>query len=229
MGSVESGRDSFHKRVLADALSERFGIALLAGDSPAAEEVAREALELTLGEAVFYDLVVQPAMHRVGQLWAAGEIGVAHEHLATEIATQVMVLAHELAGLPARRAEHRAMLATVEGEHHVLGLEMAAKLLESAGYDVLMLGADVPTGALPAIVADHHPALFAFSATMPEAGAQVPAAVDAVTDADPDLGVVLGGVSVPPGVASSPQVVVEGSVAGIVAAADGVIRRARLN
>ena len=154
--------------MLAESLSDQFGLALLAGDLGAAEHVAREALELTLGEAMLYDLVVGPAMHRIGELWAVGEIGVGQEHLATQIATQVLALAHEVAGLAARRADHRAMLAAVEGEHHVVGLDMAAKLLESAGYEVLTLGADVPTHALPAIVADHDPALFVLSATMPE-------------------------------------------------------------
>ncbi len=229
MAGVDRGRDEFRKRLLAEALSDRFGVALLAGDTGAAEEVAQEALELTLGEAMLYHLVIGPAMHRIGQLWAAGEIGEAHEHLATQITTRVLVLAHELARLPARRAEHRAMLAAVEGEQHVLGLDMAAKLLESAGYEVLTLGADVPTSALGAIVSDHNPALFALSATMPEAGERVPAAVDAVTGAGVDIGLILGGASVPPNLGVHPRVVVERSVAGVVDAADGLVRRARLN
>ena len=214
---------------MAEALSDRFGLALLAGDAAAAEEVAQEAIELTVGEAMLYDLVVGPAMHRIGQLWAAGEIGVAHEHLATQITTRVLVLAHELAGLPAHRAEQRVMFAAVEGEQHVLGLEMAAKLLESAGYEVLSLGADVPTSALQAIVSEHHPALFALSATMPEAGDRVPAAVDAVTGAGEDVGLILGGASVPPSLGLGARVVVEPSVAGVVDAADGLVRRAGLN
>ena len=100
---------------------------------------------MSLGEAMLYDLVVGPAMHRIGRLWASGEIGVGHEHLATQIATRVLVLAHEAIGMAADRGEHRAMLAAVEGEQHVVALDMAAKLLESAGYEVLTLGADVPT------------------------------------------------------------------------------------
>jgi MerR family transcriptional regulator, light-induced transcriptional regulator len=222
---VERGRDEFRKRLLAESISDRFGVALLAGDSKAAEQVAQEALELTLSQAMLYDLVVGPAMHRIGQLWAAGEIGVAHEHLAT----QVLALAHDVAGLPAHRAEHRAMLAAVEGEQHVLALDMAAKLLESAGYEVLVLGADVPTNSLQPIVSDHHPGLFALSATMPEAGERVAAAVDAVIGARADIGLILGGASVPASLALSPRVVVERSVAGIVEAADGLVRRARLN
>ena len=226
---MDRSRDEFRKRLLAEALSDRYGLALLAGDSGAAEEVAQEAIELTLGESMLYDLVVGPAMQRIGRLWAAGEISVAHEHLATQITTRVLVLAHELAGLPAHRAEQRAMLAAVEGEQHVLGLDMAAKLLESAGYEVLTLGADVPTVALPGIVSDHEPALFALSATMPEAGDRVPEAIEAVTEAMPDIGLILGGASVPPTLGLGPRTVVERSVTGVIDAADGLVRRARLN
>lgn len=215
--------------MLAESLSDQFGLALLAGDVGASEQVAREALELTLGEAMLYDLVVGPAMHRIGELWAVGEIGVGQEHLATQIATQVLALAHDVAGLADRRADHRAMLAAVEGEYHVVALDMAAKLLESAGYEVLTLGADVPTHALPAIVADHDPALFVLSATMPDAGERVPAAVDAITGAGADIGLILGGVSIPRGLVLGPRMVVEASVAGVVEAADGLVRRARLN
>ncbi len=215
--------------MLAESLSDQFGLALLAGDSAGAEQVARDALEVTLGETMLYDLVVGPAMHRIGELWAAGEIGVGQEHLATQIATQVLALAHEVAELSARRAKHRVMLAAAEGEYHVIALDMAAKLLESAGYEVLTLGADVPTNALADIVADHDPALFVLSATMPEAGERVPAAIDAVTAAGGDIGLILGGVSIPRSLVVGPRVVVEPTVAGVVEAADALVRRAGLN
>jgi methanogenic corrinoid protein MtbC1 len=225
---VERGRDEFRKRLLAESLSDRFGVALLAGDARAAEHVAQEALELSLGETLFYDLVVAPAMHRIGSLWASGEIGVAHEHLATQITTQVLVLAHELAALTSDRAKQVAMFAAVEGERHVVALDMAAKLLDSAGYEVLPLGADVPTHTLPTIVEDFEPAIFALSATMPENGAQMRAAVELLTSAHAGLGLILGGASIPPDLELSGRVVIEPNVAGVVEAADGLVRRARL-
>jgi MerR family transcriptional regulator, light-induced transcriptional regulator len=227
--SLEHSRDEFHKRLMAESLSEQFGLALLAGDAGAAEEVALEALEMRLGEAMLYDLVVGPAMHRIGRLWASGEIGVGHEHLATQIATRVLVLAHEATGIAAERGEHRAMLAAVEGEQHVVALDMGAKLLESAGYEVLTLGADLPTGDLPTIISDYSPALFALSATMPAAGDRLPAAIDAIIEADADIGVIIGGASTPPRLLPDPRVVVERTVAGIVATADRLVRRAGLN
>ena len=201
----------------------------MTGDSRAAEQIARDALDLTLGEAMLYDLVVGPALHRIGELWATGEIGVGHEHLATQIATRVLALAHDAAMLTARRAEHRAILAAVEGEHHVVALDMAAKLLESAGYEVFTLGADVPTDALPAVVREFKPTLFALSATMPQTAEQVPGAVEAITVTDPGVGLILGGTSVPRSLVIGPRVILEPSVAGIVDAADGLIRGAALN
>ena len=125
---------------MAQFLSDQFGRALLAGDAAAAEEVARAALDMRFTEGMLYDLVVAPALHRVGRLWEVGKIGVGHEHLATQIATKVPVLAHEAVRGAARRPAYRAMLAAPEGEQHVVALDMAAKLLESAGYEVLTLG-----------------------------------------------------------------------------------------
>ena len=103
------------------------------------------------------------------------------------------------------------------------------KLLEAAGYEVVSLGADVPTNALAGIVADHDPTVVALTATMPEAGERVPAAVEAVSAVGEHIGLILGGASVPPRLMHSPQVVVERSIAGVVEAADGLVRRARLN
>ena len=42
------------------------------------------------------------------------------------------------------------MLATPAGELHVVALRMIGNLLRDAGYDVVMLGADVPAEALAA-------------------------------------------------------------------------------
>ena len=43
------------------------------------------------------------------------------------------------------------MLAAPEGEQHVVALRMTGSLLRDAGYDVVMLGADVPADALAAV------------------------------------------------------------------------------
>src|SRR3954447_2733430 len=122
----------FRKRLVAGALSERFGLALLEGDAVAAERVVRDAFDDELPYALIHDAVVAPALHRIGKLWERGEIGVAHEHLATQISLRVLALLRELFGVARRRSEKRVMLAAVEGEQHVVALQMVGDLLEDA-------------------------------------------------------------------------------------------------
>src|SRR3954469_21325522 len=79
----------FKKRLLAGALSDRFGLALLEGDAVSAERVVRDAFEDEMPYAMIHDAIVAPALQRIGKLWELGEIGVAHEHLATQISLRV--------------------------------------------------------------------------------------------------------------------------------------------
>ena len=49
------------------------------------------------------------------------------------------------------------MLATPAGELHVVALRMVDNLLGEAGYDVVMLGPDVPAADLAAAAGRHEP------------------------------------------------------------------------
>ena len=218
-----------HRRLLAESLSERYGLALLEADATAAERVVREAYDEELPIGVIHASVVTPAMHRIGVLWERGEIGVAHEHLATQISLRVLALLRELFRVTRQRGEHRAMLAAVEGEHHVVGLEMAGDLLEDAGYDVVMLGPDVPTSALEDIVIEHKPALVAISVTMSTAAANLSRAVDAARAADPAAAVIIGGRGRPPRLPPPAGLVFVDSVVDVVEVADSLVRRPELN
>lgn len=218
-----------HRRLLAEALSERFGLALLEGDAAAAERAVREAFDEELAYAVIHDRVVAPAMHRIGLLWERGEIGVGHEHIATQISLRTLALLRELFRVARGRGDHRVMLAAVEGEHHVMGLNMAADLLEDAGYDVVMLGPDVPTSALGDVVEEHRPEIVAFTVTMSAALAQLSSAVGVVSDASPATAVIVGGNRGRGRVADPHGVAFCRSVVDVVETADALVRRPGLN
>src|SRR5512145_2459849 len=110
---------------LVPLLVESFTAALVAGDPRTAERVAREAIDAGLDQGTIDEGIVAPAMRHVGDLWHRGEITVADEHLATDISFRVLALQREAFRVAARRAREPVMLAAVEGEQHVLGLEMA--------------------------------------------------------------------------------------------------------
>jgi methanogenic corrinoid protein MtbC1 len=102
---------------------------------------AVEQALLTLpAEAAFAD-VLRPALVEIGELWEAGDVSVAQEHLATSAVR---------AALLRLLADHRgsvrgiAVLACAPGERHEIGLLMLAVLLRADGWQVLYLGADCP-------------------------------------------------------------------------------------
>jgi diguanylate cyclase (GGDEF)-like protein len=150
-----------------------------------------------MGVAGLYQRVIAPAMWRIGELWEQGEISVADEHLATALTHQVM------AGVYGPSLGHkvkpgRILLAAVEGEHHALGLRMAADVLELAGYETIYLGADVPTDDLLQSVAARSPDLVGLSATMPSSIQPLDRSIAAIQRVNPDLIVLFGGQGVRP-------------------------------
>ncbi|MEO5634143.1 diguanylate cyclase [Gaiella sp.] len=152
---------------LERAFSDRFLEALTAGDPAEAEAVGQAALDAGMAVPAIHSCVIAPAMQRIGDLWQSDAMTVADEHLATAISASVLgqLFPHGLNAPP--RSRQRIMLAAAPGEHHVLGLRMAADALEGAGFDVLYLGADMPLDGLLNACRAHKPAVLGLSVTMP--------------------------------------------------------------
>ena len=125
-------------------LGRAFADALLAGDEATAQIAIREAMDAKLTTAEIDDEIITPALWLVGNRWERGEISVADEHLATEITIRVLALQREVQRVADARSGHRVLLAAPPQEQHVVALRMVDNLLRDAGYDVVMLGADVP-------------------------------------------------------------------------------------
>ena len=189
----EQGPEQHRRRARLELLQRTYADAVFAGDEGAAERTIREAIELGLQEAVIQEHVITPVMRLVGDLWAAGELTVADEHLATEISIRVLALQREAFRAAHRRATERVLLAAPQGERHVVGLNMTGSLLVHAGYDVRMLGADVPLEDLAGAVERHRPVVVGLTATLPATAALLPDAVAGVRSSDPHLSVLLGG------------------------------------
>ena len=220
----QSRRDS-----LLSSLREAFLLSLIDGDAARADVIIGEAVQARLEEAVIYDDVIAPAMRRIGDLWKGGEITVADEHLATHISLRVLALQREAFRVARQRATQRVMLAAVEGEHHVVGLEMVGNLLAHDGFDVRYLGADLPLESIPQIVKRHRPRVFGLSVTMPWRVEVVHLAVDEILRADPSVCVVLGGSGVPEHFRGSDRLAIVRHASQVVEEVDALLRRPSLN
>lgn len=114
--------------------------ALLSGNLPRAQAVAESGLKN--GYAYVYERVIQPALEEVGELWLAGRLSVADEHLATAQARTVV--ATLIPGIIWRDSGPLALLTCAEGELHELGAQLMADLLALQGWQVVNYGANTP-------------------------------------------------------------------------------------
>jgi methanogenic corrinoid protein MtbC1 len=205
-------------------LGRAYADALLSADEAAAEIAIREAMDAGLDTAQIDDEIIAPALWRIGELWERGEISVADEHIATEISIRVLALQREAQRVAQTRREHRVVLAAPAGEQHIVALRMVDNLLRNAGYDVAMLGSDVPGEALITLMHRHPPAVVCLTSTMADPAGEVLAMIDALQRRWPAMGFVIGGSGLASRVQSRPGIDVCRRVSDAVEAVDAMVR-----
>ena len=85
---------------------------------------------------------IVPCLDVLGSAWEAGEIDISHEHFASERISDVLRRAR--LRLEETASGPLVVLATLPGEGHGLGLQMAALVIAARGLRVLSLGTEVP-------------------------------------------------------------------------------------
>ena len=138
----------------AAAVAEGLGSEVLWGALARLEgERVRDLLEAKrteLGTLVFARQFALPFLQEVGRRWAAGELSVAAEHLAS---AQLMAMLGAALLAPRPGAAGPSILfATPAGEPHALGLCVAALVAAEVGAKPIYLGADMPLDDLVASV-----------------------------------------------------------------------------
>ena len=147
---------------LADSFDE-LQAALERYDEQAANAVLDRALSTFTTETVL-DEIVTPALHALGDRWAAGRLTIAHEHFASNF------LRGRLLGLArgwGRGSGPIALLACPSGESHDLPLVLFGISLRAAGWRIVLLGADTPISTIEVAVEAISPAAVIFAATIP--------------------------------------------------------------
>jgi methanogenic corrinoid protein MtbC1 len=105
-----------------------------------------------LGPVEFLETRVAPLVRAVGEAWERGELEVRHEHFLSERIGDVLGALR--LPLDERASGPLVVYATLPGEQHGLGLEMAALVLAAAGCRGLYLGTDTPVPQLAALARD---------------------------------------------------------------------------
>ncbi len=160
-----------HARTAEDdlgALRAAYLDAILTPEARSARRLVLDAAAAGTPVARLYLDVLRPALHEIGALWEQARIGVAQEHLATQITQSVLAeLSLSLTGDASVGAGRSAIVSCSPGELHVLGGQMVADFLEADGWEVMLLGADVPAGEVAALAREHSVELVALSTALP--------------------------------------------------------------
>jgi excisionase family DNA binding protein len=140
--------------------------ALLEGDaeSAAAALVGLRREGHTVGRIA--DAVLCPALRRVGDLWHAGELSVAEEHVATRAALSAVQTLRESLSIVRRADGRSAVCCGVEDDFHELPVSLAVLTLEGLGWGVFNLGTSTPFYALAEAVGRFNPRLICVASTV---------------------------------------------------------------
>jgi methanogenic corrinoid protein MtbC1 len=224
MGTGPENHSREAQRAKVTELGRAYAEALISADEAAAEIAIREAMDAGLDTASIDDEIIAPALWRIGELWERGEISVADEHIATEISIRVLALQREAQRVAQTRGEHRVLLAAPAGEQHIVALRMVDNLLRNAGYEVAMLGSDVPGEALIALMHRRPPDVVCLTSTMVDPAGEVLATIDALQRRWPAVGFVIGGNALASRVHSRPGIDVCRRVSDAVEAVDAMVK-----
>lgn len=147
--------------------------ALIAGDEPTAWQIISDALASAHSLESLYSDVLSATMRRIGEMWHAGELEVAQEHLATAGMTRMV---GRLSPLSRRRGPNRGIvvLACLPGDTHALATSLAADPIRHRGFSVFDLGGNTPATSLLHLGTQHDVLAFGLFAATAESQRQLP-------------------------------------------------------
>jgi excisionase family DNA binding protein len=112
------------------------------------------------------DGVLCPALRKVGDLWQAGTLSVAQEHLATHTALSALQALRAAIRVGEPEGAREAICCGVEDDFHELPVHLAALTLEAQGWAVVNLGMSMPFYALSEAVARFKPQMVCVASTV---------------------------------------------------------------
>ncbi len=137
-------------------------------------EYAKKAVDVGVDPQEIISNSIVKGMEIVGEKFEKGEYFLSELIAAGEIGKQIIELLNPFIKMSARESRRlgKVVIGTVKGDIHDIGKNIVAMLLDTAGFEVIDLGADVPPDRFVEAVAKHDAKIVAMSAlltvTMPE-------------------------------------------------------------
>ncbi len=195
-----SGPDAREKErsdpsALVESTLETYGTALERGDAETAESAIATAIEDGIPATTLHGEVLAPALLRIRELRAAGEIDSDRERLAKGITRRVLATLYRYMIGNAEPTRERVLLAGMEGDKHALELQMMHDQIAAAGFETVF-ETELSSATLSAKVTGQSPDVIVLGATDGEDPEAIGRAVEELHAAHPEIPIVLGGVAV---------------------------------
>jgi 5-methyltetrahydrofolate--homocysteine methyltransferase len=168
--------------------------AIIFGDDVASVACARRLIDSGTSAQELIDEYISKALKRVGEYYEKGTFFVPDLLKAAEASKAVLAIVKKI--LPQTQKKDTVVLATVKGDIHDIGKNIAGMLFESAGYEVIDLGKDVAQEKIIRAVQSHRPLALGLSALLTTTMPEMADVVATLTQKKLNVKVIIGGPNV---------------------------------
>lgn len=141
--------------------------AIVEGEDKKSALLVEDALAEKLSPLEILEQGVTAGITKTGELWKANEYFLPDVILSADAFKSAMVvLEPALKEGGDKTSSHIVVIGVVEGDMHDLGKGLVIALLQSAGFEVVDLGIDVPKDKFITAVQEHKPAILGLGAYM---------------------------------------------------------------
>ncbi len=122
----------------------------------------------------FYEKLLIPVLHKIGDQWAKGEIDVATEHVCSNATITLIDLINQkninkkISKSSLSTTDRPIILCTPEGELHSIGCKIIESLLLEKGYEVYNITSSLPTNSIESYLDNINPSIVVISVTLKE-------------------------------------------------------------
>lgn len=174
----------------SDELVERLVAAAGSLDMAALEAALDEALASVRFEAA-WDLVLGPALRRIGEAWERGEVTVAGEHATSEAIGRRLAMAFDAAGTGS--ADRPVLVGLPPGARHEFGALAFAIAARRAGLPILYLGADLPVDSWRSAASERDATAAVIGVPRPGDASRAREVHEGLRQERPGIRIILGG------------------------------------
>ncbi|RMW39829.1 MAG: histidine kinase [Nitrosopumilus sp.] len=112
----------------------------------------------------FFDKILKPVMYRIGDEWANGKMGIATEHVASNVAQTLVKIIMDQGSSTGNKK--KVMICVPLGEEHHLGCDVLETYLSIKGFKIFNMGTSIPTESILSFIDNNKPDVVLVSITL---------------------------------------------------------------